>query len=67
MWNGQVPHLHVVDKIREGYLKSEEFQAHTGHPSPGFQCQKSPHNFWLQKPAGIDMVEVTTGVPSNSS
>ena len=27
----------------------------------------SPHNFWLQKPAGTESVEETSGVPSSST
>ena len=43
-WNGLALHPHLVDKIWEGCLGSEESQPHTRAPGPWFQCQedKSP-------------------------
>ena len=56
-------------KIREGYLCIEESQPHTPGPSPqGFRVREiSPHKFWLQKPAGFELVKETSGAPSSSS
>ena len=42
-------------------------------PTPGPTAHSSsarkisPHNFWLQKPVGIESVEETAGAPSSSS
>ncbi|KAF6095163.1 hypothetical protein HJG60_012130 [Phyllostomus discolor] len=47
--------------IQEGCLRSEEPQT---PPPPGQGSsarKKSPHNFWLQKPAGIELVEEAAG------
>ena len=67
--DGLAPHPCVVDKNGEGHLGSEEFQPRK--PGPTVQVSSarktSPHNFWLQKPAGIGLVEETTGVLSSSS
>ena len=62
-------HIHVWwIKIQEGYLRGKESQPHTRLSSPGFSVRKiSPHNFWLQKPVGIELVEETFGVPSSFS
>ena len=74
MRNRLVPHPHVLDKnswwikIQKGYLGSEEYQPHTRAPSPGFSDRKIiPHNFWLQKPVGVELVEEASRVPSSSS
>ena len=52
-------HIHVWwVKIREGYLGREESQTHTRPPVQGSSARKiSPHNFWMQKPSGIELVE----------
>ena len=44
MQNRLVPHPHVVEKIGEEYLESEESHPNTRPVSPAFQCQegKSP-------------------------
>ena len=55
-------------KIQEGYLGTEESQLYTRLPAQGSSAKKiSPHNFWLQKPVGIESVEEISRVPSNSS
>ena len=66
--NGLVPYPHVVDK-NLGEISQEQ-----GVPAPhqalaqSFSARKiSPHNFWLQKLSGTELVEETTGVPSTSS
>ena len=42
-------------KIREGYLQNEKSQPHTRTLAQNSSARKiSPHNFWLQKPVGID-------------
>ena len=39
-----------------------------GPPAQGSSARKiSPHNFWLQTPAGIESVEEAAGAPSSSS
>ena len=68
MLNRLVPHLHAVDKNSEEYLGGEESQPHTRPPAQGCSARKiSPHNFWLRKPAGIEMVEETTEALSSFS
>ena len=69
MWNRLVPHLHVVNKIWNRYLRSEESQPHTRHPSPGFQCQedKSPQLLATKTNPEIESMEETSGAPSSSS
>ena len=54
-------------KIWEGYLRSEESQPHTRPaPAQGSSARKvNPHNFWLQKPLGVESVEKTSGAPSS--
>ena len=48
-WDGLVPHLCVVDKNQEGYLRSEGLKPHTSSRAQGSNARKvSPHNFWLQ-------------------
>ena len=43
-----VPHSHVVDKNREGYLVSDQSQPQTKYPAQGSTTRKiSPDNFWL--------------------
>ena len=38
-----------------------------GPLAKGFSVRKiSPHDFWLQKPARIELVEETVGAPSSS-
>ena len=55
-------------KTRVGYLRSKEYQTHTRPPAQDSSSRKvSPHNFWLQKPVGIELVEETSRAPSNSS
>ena len=67
MWNGLAPHPHVIDKYLGGYLRREEFQSHTRPQIQGSSVRKiSPHNFWLQKPVGIEPVAETAGAPSGS-
>ena len=60
-------HIHMWwIKIREGYLRSEESQPHTKPLTPGLSARRiSPHNFWLQKPVGIESVEETFRVPGS--
>ena len=54
-----------VDKSRERYLRSKEFHTQTRAPSPDSSARKtSPHNFWLQKPTGIELVEEAAGALS---
>ena len=55
-------------KIREGYLGSGESQTHTRPPTQDSSARKiNPHNFWLQKPVGIELVEETSGATRSSS
>ena len=55
-------------KLWEGYLGREESQTHTRPPAQDSSARKiSPHNFWLQKPAGIELVEEDSAVLSSSS
>ena len=62
MWNVLVPYPPVVDK-NSGGISWEQ-----GVPAQGFSARKiSPHNFWLQKPVGIELEEETSGAPNNSS
>ena len=49
-------------KIQEGYLRSKESQPHT--QAQGSNARKiDPYNFWLWKPAGIELVKETAGAP----
>ena len=68
-WNELVQHPHVVDKNLGGISWEQGVPAH--HPAPPAQDSSarkiSPHNFWLQKSAGIELVEGTSGVPNSSS
>ena len=42
-------------QIWEGYLRSEESQPHTRPLAHSSRARKiSPHNFWLQKPVGMN-------------
>lgn len=58
MQNGLVPHLHVNIKNQEGYLScggpSLKSKWSSLSPAQGFSAgERSPHNFWMWKPAGI--------------
>ena len=65
-----VPLSHVVDKNSGGM---DILGAKSPRPTPGPPAQDSrarkisPHNFWLQKPVGIESVEETAGAPSSFS
>ena len=68
MSNGLAPHSCVVDKYSGG-ISQEQGDPIPYQPSPahGSSARKiSPHNFWLQKPVGIESVEENSGVPSSS-
>ena len=68
-WNRLVMHplMHMLwIKVWERHLRSEEFQPNTRPPAQRSSARKiSPHNFWLQKPVGIESVEETSGAPSS--
>ena len=68
MPKGLVPHPCVVwIKIWEEYPESKEPSPTPGPPAKGSSARKiSPHNFWLQKPVGIELVEENSRVPSSS-
>ena len=56
--NGLVPHSHVVDKHQEGYAAARGPSSTQGPPAKVSSVQKiGPHNFWLQIPVGIELVE----------
>ena len=64
-WNGLDCTLLWCIKIWEGYLGSKESQPHTRSPAQGYSARKvSPHNFWLQKPTGIESVGKNHWSPS---
>ena len=69
MWNRLVPHSRVVDKNLGGIPEEQGVPALLQvPPAQDSSARKiSPHNFWLQKPAGIESVEETAGTPSSSS
>ena len=73
MQNRLLPHPPVVIKIWEGFLGRDFSGARSPSSIPGTPAQDSSArkitlcNFWLQKPAGIESVEETSGVPSSSS
>ena len=55
-----------LDTILEGI--SQEQSPTPVPPAQDSSARKvSPHNFWLQNPAGIESVEETSGAPSSSS
>ena len=50
-------------KFQEGYFRSEKSQPHTKPLAQGSSARNiNPHNFLLQKLAGIDLVKETSGV-----
>ena len=57
--NGLVPHSCVVDKNLGGIFQEQGVpDPHQDPPAQGSSARKiSPHNFWLQKLAGIESVE----------
>ena len=68
MRNGLVPNPCVVDTNLGGISGEQGAPVPYQTPAQGSSARKiSPHNFWLQKPLGIESVEETTGVPSSSS
>ena len=71
MRNGLVAHPCVVDKNSGGISWEQGVPApHQAPPAQGSSARKvSPHDFWLQKPAGflIESVEETSGAPGSSS
>ena len=55
-WNGFVQHSRVVDKNSGGISWERGGQPHDRPPAQGSSARKiSPHNFWLKKPAGIEL------------
>ena len=68
MWNRLVSHPHVVDKNLGGLSWEQGVPATYQVPTPGFRDKKiSPHNFWLQKSAGIESVKENAEAPNSSS
>ena len=63
-----VPHSHVVDENREGYLGSKRSQPQARPHSPGFSNagKIKPHNFWLYKPVRFGVMEETAGFSGES-
>ena len=63
-----VPYPCVVDKNSGGISWEQEVPAHIRYSPPRFSVpgRLSLQNFWLQKPAGIELVEETSEVPSSS-
>ena len=62
MWNGLAPHPRVVGKNSGGIYWEQ------GVPAQVPSARKiMPHNFWLQKPAGIESVEEDAGTLSSFS
>ena len=68
-WNRLVPYPRVVDKNPGGISRVWGVQLHTKSCTAQASSAKkiSPHDFWLQKPAEIKLVEETLGVSSSSS
>ena len=70
-WIGQIPHPHVVDKNSGGI--SQEWGVPASHQASPAPAQDSsagkinPHNFWLQNPVGIELVEelLESGEPTH--
>ena len=60
-----VPYLCVVDKNQERYLRSMIPVSHQT-TQPRVLRKPSPHNFWLQKPVGVGVVEETAGCSAES-
>ena len=53
-------------KFGREFLGARSASPKPGHLEQGSSARKiSPHNFWLQKPVGNELVEETSGVPSN--
>ena len=54
-----VPYSQVVDKSQEGYtLGVSDSSPRTYHTAQCFSSRKiNPHNFWLQKPVGVGVME----------
>ena len=66
--NRLVPYLYMVDKNSGGISRVRSPNPTSGPPAQGSSVRKiNPHNFWLHKPAGIQLVEETSGAPSSSS
>ena len=66
-WNGLV--AHCIDKNARGICwEGGVPDTQPVLPAQGSRARKiSPHNFWLQTPAGIESVEETAGAPSSFS
>ena len=64
--NGLVPHQ-PMDENLEGISQEQGVPApHQVPPAQSSGARKiSPHNFWLQNPAGIESVEETSRVSSS--
>ena len=68
MKNGLVPHPRVMAKNLGGLSRELRVPAPIRPPSPGLQCKEDKlHYFWLYKPAELESVKGTPGVPSNAS
>ena len=62
-----VPHPRVVDKNLGEISQEQGGPDPHQYPQPRVPIPGTPHNFWLQKSAGIELVEETAGAPSSSS
>ena len=68
MQTGLVSHPCVVDKFGRDISEAKSPSHTSGPPAQGSSARKiSPHNFWLQKPVGIEWVEEPAGAPRSSS
>ena len=68
MWKGLRPHPCMVDKNSGDILRAGSPSPAQGPPAQASSARKiSLHNFWLQKPGGIELVEETSGVPCSIS
>ena len=62
------PTLTVVEKFGKDILGAKSPSPTQGPTVQSSSARKiSPHNFWLQKPVGIDLVEENSGASSSSS
>ena len=66
--NGLVPDPRVVVKFGKDISGAGNPRPTPGPPAKGSSAKKiSPHNFWLQEPMGIELVEEPSGASSSSS
>ena len=62
--------MELASHVANKFLGRDVLEVPAPHQAPAQDSSArkiSPHNFWLQKPVGIESVEEPSGAPNSSS